>query len=485
MFPRFLRIPAASAAALMMAGCAAVPAVAPQSQPLAPAAIAAEQSLPASTSARWPDADWWRSYGDPQLAALVEEGLARSPDLAAVMARYRNAAAMAQQAAGATLPSLDVQAKASEDKQSYNNGFPKAFLPQGWNDNGQLAASLGFDLDIWGRNRAALAAARADARAAELDAQQARLLLASGIAAAYVDLARLGAERDIRAAMLEARTATQDLVGKRVGQGLDARGSLRQSEAASAIARADLAAADEAILLRRHQLAALIGAGPDRGLAIARPALPALAADGLPQGVTTDLIGRRPDIVAARERLESAAARIKMARADFFPAIRLNALIGLQSLGLGSLLQGDSTFGSIGPAVSLPVFHGGALSGRYRSAHAGYDAAVADYDKTVLAAYQQVADAVTSRQALAARLGDTRAALAATQDAYAIARRRYDGGLSTYLDVLSVEDRLLQARLAATALEAAARSADITLIRALGGGFAPAAPDAAKDARHD
>ena len=174
-----------------------------------------------------------------------------------------------------------------------------------------------------------------------------------------------------------------------------------------------------------------------------------------------------------------------MARADFFPAIRLNALIGLQSLGLGSLLQGDSTFGSIGPAVSLPVFHGGALSGRYRSAHAGYDAAVADYDKTVLAAYQQVADAVTSRQALAARLGDTRAALAATQDAYAIARRRYDGGLSTYLDVLSVEDRLLQARLAATALEAAARSADVTLIRALGGGFAPAAPDAAKDARHD
>jgi outer membrane protein TolC len=183
--------------------------------------------------------------------------------------------------------------------------------------------------------------------------------------------------------------------------------------------------------------------------------------------------------------MESAASRIKVARADFFPAIRLNALIGLQSLGLGSLLQSDSTFGSVGPAVSLPVFHGGALAGRFRSANAGYDAAVADYDKTVLAAYQQVADAVTSRQALAARLGDTRAALAATQDAYTIARRRYDGGLSTYLDVLSVEDRLLQARLAATALEAAARSADITLIRALGGGFAPAAPEAAKDAPHD
>ncbi|MDE2597116.1 MAG: efflux transporter outer membrane subunit [Sphingomonadales bacterium] len=457
--------------ALAAGGCAAVPASVPQPEPMVATAVAAEQSLPARSGAAWPDEGMWRAYGDPQLGALIEEAIAHAPDLAAVMARYRAAAAVAQQAAGATLPTLDVQGKATEDKQSYNNGFPKAFLPQGWNDNGQIAASLGFDLDIWGRNHAALAAARADARAAQIDAQQARLVLAAGVALAYIDLSRLMNERDIRQAMLEARRSSFDLVGKRVAQGLDARGSLRLSEAAVAGARGDLAAADEMVLLRRHQLAALLGAGPDRGLAIARPSLPAAADRGLPEGVTTDLLGRRPDVVAARERVESAGARIKVARADFFPSIKLNALIGLQSLGLGNLISGDSTFGSVGPAISLPLFHGGALQGRYRGAEATYDGAVADYNRTVVSAYQQVADAVTSRKALGERLIDARAAETASREAWTIARHRYEGGLSTYLDVLSVEDRLLQARLAANALDGAARSAEITLIRALGGGF--------------
>jgi NodT family efflux transporter outer membrane factor (OMF) lipoprotein len=199
---------------------------------------------------------------------------------------------------------------------------------------------------------------------------------------------------------------------------------------------------------------------------------------GLPAGVTTDLIGRRPDIAAARERVEAAASRIKVARADFFPAIRLNALIGLQSLGLDALFEKDSSFGSAGPAISLPIFHGGALKGRYTAARGTYDEAVADYDRTVLAAYQQVADAVTGQRLVGQRLGDARAALTASEEAYKIARLRYEGGLSNYLEVLTVEDRLLQARLAVAALDAEARSLDIGLIRALGGGFdATAAAD--------
>jgi outer membrane protein TolC len=154
--------------------------------------------------------------------------------------------------------------------------------------------------------------------------------------------------------------------------------------------------------------------------------------------------------------------------------VRLSALFGVQALGLGNLFETDSTYGRAGPAISLPVFHGGAIQGQYRGARATYDEAVATYDQTVVTAYQQVADAVTSQRAATQRLADARAALAASQDAYDVARQRYEGGLSNYIDVLTVQDRLLQARLAVAGLGADLRSLDIALIRALGGGFEPA-----------
>ena len=181
-------------------------------------------------------------------------------------------------------------------------------------------------------------------------------------------------------------------------------------------------------------------------------------------------------------RAEAAAARIGVARADFFPAIRLNALIGLQSLGIGNLLESDSTFGSAGPAISLPLFHGGALRGRHDAAVAAYDRAGAEYDRAVIEAYRPVADTVASRVMVARRLVEARAALAASEEAYRIARLRYEGGLSAYLDVLAVEDRLLEARRAATAIEADPRALDVALVRALGGGFnAAAAPDSFRE----
>lgn len=468
----------ALAAAVLLAGCASIPDLGTPPAPRGPEGIAAERSLPGGNAAAWPRSAWWEDYGDPQLSALIEEGLKASPDVATAAARYRRAAGLTQQAGAATLPSLDLRGQARLEKQSYNNGFPREFLPQGWQDTGQIAASFNFDLDLWGKNRAALAAATSEQRAASIDLRQAELLLTTGIASAYVDLGRLFALRGERQAELAIRENSRKLVSDRFRNGLDTRGSLAQAEAQAATARGALAEIDQAIALRRHQLAALIGAGPDRGLEItpAAPATPALR--DLPADVTTDLIGRRPDVVAARERVEAAASRIKVARADFYPAISLTALVGFQSLGLSNLIAGDSTFGQVGPAVTLPVFRGGALAGQYKGARAQYDEAVAAYDKAVLAAYQDAADAVTAQRQVALRLAEARAALTASNEAYSIARRRYEGGLSNYLEVLTVEDRLVQARTAVAELEAAARTADVALIRALGGGFTKEIPHA-------
>jgi len=439
-------------------------------QPIAAGDVQASQSL-ADAQGGWPADRWWSGYGDAQLDGLIEEGLARSPDMAAAQARLRMAAGYAQQAGAAMVPSLDVTGSATLNKQSYNNGFPKEFVPQGWLDTGNVSASLGFDLDIWGKNRAALAAATSELTAARYDAFQARLVLATAIADAYADLAHLYEECDIQQKMLEIRLSSQELVGQRQKNGLDTRGSLRQADATAATARASLAAAQEAIALRSNQIAALVGAGPDRGRAIARPQLHGPLPAGLPADVTTNLIARRPDVAAALERTQASANRIKVARAAFFPAVRLDALVGYQALGLDQLFRQDSIAGSVGPAISLPIFHGGAISGQYRTARATYDEAVATYDKTVLTAYQQVANVVTSRSMLASRMQEAKAALAASEQALALARMRYEGGLSTYLDVLNVEDRLLSAREAVAALDARAYSLDIELVRSLGGGF--------------
>ncbi|WP_340265621.1 efflux transporter outer membrane subunit [Sphingobium mellinum] len=473
-FPSAVRASVITASIALLAGCASVPDLGPQAA-LRPAnSIAAARSLPTSAT-DWPGDGWWTAYGDPQLDQLITEGLSGSPDVAAAAGRLRRAQGLAQQAGAALLPSIDARGSATEERQSLNNGFPdnfKGFLPHGWNDHGQAALSLDFDLDLWGRNRAALAAATSERRAAEIDVAQARLMLATGIAEAYADLARLYAERDIAQGALDIRTATRELVVNRVKSGLDTRGDQRQAEAGVLSARADLAAADEAIALRRNQIAALVGAGPDRGLDIARPALPRLVPRGLPADVTTDLVGRRPDVAVARARAEAAASRIRQARAAFFPAINLSALIGVQSLGLDLITKNDSVYGSVGPAISLPIFHGGALSGQYRGARGTYDEAVATYDRTVLDAYREVADAVTSQKALDHRLEDARAALKASQDSYGVAQLRYKGGLSNYLDVLLIEERLLQARQAVAQLDTRAFTLDIALIRALGGGFA-------------
>jgi len=261
------------------------------------------------------------------------------------------------------------------------------------------------------------------------------------------------------------------LVNQRVEIGLDTRAELKQAEGRVAEARDDLAANEEAIGLTRNALAALVGQGPDRGLAIQRPAVAIFATQGIPANATIDLIGRRPDIAASLASVESAGSRIEEARAAFFPSINISALVGLSAFGVGDILSHSNQFGSVSPAVTLPIFHGGALSGQYRGARGRYDEAVALYNRQVITALRETADAVTSRRALDARLVESRRALADFEEANSLARLRYERGLSTYLDVLSAEEGVLGARLNVAALEARTFQLDVALVRALGGGF--------------
>jgi NodT family efflux transporter outer membrane factor (OMF) lipoprotein len=456
---------------LLTGACASVPDLGQKPIPAAAGTYASSASL-AATQAAWPSDGWWVRYGDAQLTRLIDEALLGSPDLEAAAARLRSAEGFAQRAGAALKPTVDAFSSPELARQSQNQSVPAAMIPDGWNDSGSMGLSFSLDLDLWGRNRAALRAARADADAARFELAQARLALTTGIAGAYAELAELYAQRDSLESALEIRTQTAKLVAQRVEIGLDTRAELKQAAARLPQTRADIEATDEAIALTRNALAALVGAGPDRALSIGRPSIGALKAQGVPANAGIDLIGRRPDIAAARARVDAADDRIKEARAAFYPNVNLSALIGLQAFGLGNLFQGSSQFGSVSPAVSLPVFHGGALQGQYRGRRGQYDEAVAQYERHVIEALRETADAVTSQKRLVVRLAESRSALAEFEEANRLARQRFEHGLSTYLDVLSAEEGVIGARLAVAQLETRAFTLDVQLVRALGGGFA-------------
>ncbi|AJA07338.1 RND efflux system, outer membrane lipoprotein, NodT [Sphingopyxis fribergensis] len=453
----------------LLAGCATVPDVGPKPVPAAAESLESRTTF-VGAEGQWPAEGWWRGFGDAQLDTLIAEGLKGSPGVVIAAARVRAADAVAQQAGAALLPRVGAEGSVGGTQQSKNMGIPPDFVPDGIRDTGHIAATFSFDLDLWGRNRAALAAATSEAEAARVDEAQARLMLTTGIASAYADLAGYYHARDVANDAVRVRTASADLSGERARAGIENQASQRQAESRAASARADVVALEEAIATTRNRLAALIGAGPDRGLSIARPqmARPLL---GLPANAGIDLIGRRPDIVAARLRSEAAAKRIDVARADFYPNISLSALVGLQSLGLSNLFKSGSEYGSGGAAISLPIFEGGRLQGRYRGSRADYDVAVATYDRTLIGALRDVADIVAQRAATERQLVGRREALTAAAQASKLARLRYRAGLSNQIVQLTAEDSMVALSRAVADLETRQMTLDIALIRALGGGY--------------
>jgi NodT family efflux transporter outer membrane factor (OMF) lipoprotein len=405
---------------------------------------------------------------------LIDAALQGSPNLARAQARVMKAAATAGEAQAARFPTLEGDGSYAEVKQSLNQGFPPEFaqyLPRGYNSYGSVALKFGYEFDFWGKNRAAIAAATSDLRAAQADAAEARLALSTGIALAYADLGRLFAERDVAERSVRNKEETEGLVVRRVDNGLDTRAELKEAEAGAPAARAQMAAVDEEIAQTRNRIAALMGAGPDRGISIERPAALQIKAFGLPEQLQAQLIGRRPDVVAARWRAEAAAKRIHVAQAQFYPNINLSAYLGQQALFASLLFKDSSQIASVGPAVNLPIFEGGRLRDQYRGARSDYDDAVASYDATLVQALQELADTAASERALGVRLQESRAALAADEEAYKLTRLRYEGGLANYQSVLLAEDAVLQARMIVADLDARAFTLDVQLVQALGGGY--------------
>jgi NodT family efflux transporter outer membrane factor (OMF) lipoprotein len=472
------RVPGARTRALISAAlmgvlsaCASTHGLAPQSAITKADSLQTSATL-ASTAVStdaWPQSQWWTQFQDPQLDQLITEGLAGSPTLRVAEARTRAALAQARVAQAARLPQIDAKGSVTRER------FPEQSLippPYGgsWDTFSDLEATLSWEIDFWGKNRAAYGQALGAARAAELDSRAARLALSANIAHSYVQLERAYLQLDVAQATLKQREQIFKLTQDRNAAGVDSKLELRQAESTLPAAREQIAQLQETIELTRNQLAALLGKGPDRGHGIWRPAANALTAVAIPSSVPSELLGRRPDILAQRWRVEAAQHGIENAKAQFYPNVNLSAFVGFQTLGAGNLLTAGNREIGVGPAVTLPLFDGGRRRGNLAARDSEYDIAVEQYNQAVADGLREVVDQLASFRSVDEQRAQQREGLATAQDAYDLATLRYREGVGNYLQVLTTETQLLTQRSLEADLRVRSLDLSINLARALGGG---------------
>jgi NodT family efflux transporter outer membrane factor (OMF) lipoprotein len=443
---------------------------------LAPQALTASRTLAEAKvdATAWPADGWWRGYGDPQLNALVDEALAGSPSLQTAQARLRAAQAQAVAARGARLPTTTLDAQVTRQRYPENYLFPPPFGGSYVTD-ARVALDFSWELDFWGKNRALLAAARSGEQAAEADRAAARLALAVAVVEAYIQLDLQYALLDVTNDNLKQQQQILELTQQRVSAGLENTARVKQSEGQLALTRAGLDFVEGSVELARNQLADLVAAGPDRGQALTRPQLTAPAGIRLPSVLPADLLGRRPDVAAARAQVESANHGVKAAEAAFYPNVNLTAFAGFQSLGLSQLFDASDRIIGVAPALSLPVFNRDGLRSALYGRQAQVDQSVAQYNQTLLDAVREVADVVANWRALERETREQQIALEDAQRSYDLTTERYRAGLDNYLSVLSSQNQVLIAQGLGAELQARRLTFSVDLVRALGGGYrAPA-----------
>ncbi|HWY61584.1 MAG TPA: efflux transporter outer membrane subunit [Rhizomicrobium sp.] len=451
--------------ALLLSACVAAPPTTPQVKEIAPETL----GLGAADAPQFPD-EWWKSFHDPQVDRLAGLLVEHNPTLAGAIARIRAAGAQAAVAGAEDLPQVTLDGQEQRELLSKDYIIPP---PYGGTYRwfGQTQANLTWNLDFWGKQAALIGQARDSANAAMLDAQGARLALSGAFAQTYINLYLAYVDGDIADATVAERQEILDLTQNRFNAGLENASSVEQAKALLALAKVDQRSTEAQRDLDVHAIAALAGEGAALYSSIVRPTPDLDAALPLPENLPADLISRRPDILAARARVDAAAKGRQAAHAEFYPNIDLAAFAGFQAVGLSNLLSGNAFTMGVGPALHLPIFDAGKIRAQYAGATAGLDIAVADYNGAVVSAIKQTADAMTEVASLTARRADQQAALDSATRSFALAEERYKDGLSDQIPMLNAEATLLSARQQMAALVAETATERVTLLLSVGGGF--------------
>lgn len=449
--------------------------VGPESVARSPEAIDPGSAVRAAdVDAQWPDTQWWKAYGDPQLDAWMDKALTGSPSLAMAADRVRQAQSIAGVAQAAQRPHVNGAMSLTREhwpNDTYYGPGPLASTTD-WNDTATLA--LSYHLDLWGRDKSNTERALDHAHAASADARAAQLEIELNVVRAYVNLSSNFVQLDIEQQLHDDQVHIVDIARERLRVGLGTQLELTQAQARVPESERAMAVRREQIALARNQLAALAGQGPGAAEALARPTLNWSGALALPSTLPAELVGHRPDVVAARWNVSANAHGIDAAKAAFYPDVDLLASLGGMAVGGGVLafLNSAARGASAGPAVSLPILDGGRLRAQLGDASAQYDLAVDTYNKTLVDAINDIANAVVSIQSLESQQSSANDAVVLAQKGRELSAQGYQRGLTDYLNVLTSQSQWLRARLDAEDVRAAQLDAHARLVAALGGGLA-------------
>jgi multidrug efflux system outer membrane protein len=415
---------------------------------------------------------WWRVYGDPALDRLIEEALAGNTDVLVAAARVDEARALLGEAGAALRPDVGANASAGRSRASAATGLLPPGTPRE-RDNYRATLDVSYEIDVFGRLRAANDAARAELVASEAVRDAVRLALTARMASGYYGLLALDAQVELTRRALVLREESLGLQRRRREAGVISDFDLRQLEAEAATLRAQLPPLERDREIEEAALAALLGRSPravfDDPLPRIVQAADAPSAVVVAQGLPSELLLRRPDLVEAEQRLVAANARVAVARSAHFPSIRLTGFLGSESAELSDLFTGPAGIWSALASLVQPIYAGGRLQAQREAAEARERAALAQYQGAVRNAFREVRQALAAQGRARESFEAQSARVAALEETLRLARLRYASGIASQLDVLDAERGLLAARTARIDALRAQRAAVADLYRALGG----------------
>ncbi|NOS80195.1 MAG: efflux transporter outer membrane subunit [Nitrospira sp.] len=443
----------------------------------------AKDSDTSKTTDQQPEAEWWKAFQNEELSGLIERALQQNHDVKRAIARVLEGRASVMSAAAGLYPQVNLSSSYSNIAVSENTfaglglatgqqARPQTFATPGTNfDLWNSALDLRWEMDFWGRIRRGREAAMADSQAIEQDARAVALTLVGDVGQSYFRIRELDEQLDIAQRTLAVRQEYLEIIRKRASVGLASEFDVKRTEVLVAEAGGLIPDLARIRTVESHRLEVLIGMSPGSLDLHSKPLSAVVVQPNIPVGLPSQLLERRPDILQAEATLVASNARIGQARAYFFPTLSITGQGGLQSAEFSNWFTGNSSNYSIGPSIILPIFQGGTNLARLDSAESRHVQMLENYQQTILQAFREVADLLTSLSARAEQLARQREQLSAAQEAMRLADIRYRKGLVNYLDVLDAQRTALGAETQLVLTERTRLTDMVSLFKALGGGW--------------
>jgi NodT family efflux transporter outer membrane factor (OMF) lipoprotein len=459
----------AGLAALLLGGCMVGPDYTKPSAPMTPTYKEADGWKAAEPSDHLPRGQWWGIFRDPELDALEEQIAAANQNLRIAEARLREARAMVRFNRAALFPTISASAGASSIRESSNRPFLTSGVTPGSSGDIGLSLDLSYEIDLWGRVRRTVAAARHEAQATAADLETARLSLQAELAMDYFELRAADAQKQLLDETVKAFEAALRLTTNRFRGGAAPKSDVAQAQTQLDTTRAQATDVTVQRAQLEHAIATLIGKPPAALSLLPRPL--DTRPPGIPAGLPSQLLERRPDIAAAERRVAEANEQIGIAKAAYYPTLMLNASVGFEGTSFGNALNASSLLWAVGASITQTIFDGGRRRATSDATRAAYDATVAAYRQTTLTAFQQVEDNLAALRILEQEAQEQRRAVESAEQSLQLFTNRYRGGVDNYLQVITAQTVTLTNQRNEIDILRRRMDASVLLVKALGGGW--------------